>query len=295
MKHYVNVVCLIVATVLLAGCVLTNHRVSATKTAATEHLSDSAILVESRNGSVEIVADQSVTDVQVSAKITCTGDTADQAEDRSARASVDVARSTSGTLTIKPVFPGKVRNGDGASFTIRVPNASDVEIRTSNGKVAVSGLAGKLVVDTSNGPVQVKDHDGPAVIETSNGAVTVARLAGPLKIDTSNGPVEASEIDGSAIIDTSNSPITLVLNPDQKGPIRLETSNAPVRVTVGSAFAGEVKFDTSNGSVKLNGNLDRVKYSDLGSSQGTVVIGEGGEPSRIDTSNGRIELVIASS
>jgi hypothetical protein len=294
-KSHLNIAWVSVVTMVLAGCTITGHRVSADKTATIGHAPGSAVLVESRNGSVEIVAEEGRSEVQVSAKVTCTGDTAQEAADRSAQACVDVARATDGTLTIKPVFPGGARGNDGASLTIRLPDADGAEVRTSNGRVWVRGLAGKLVVDTSNGPVQINNHDGPAVIETSNGAVTVAGLAGSLKIDTSNGPVEASGVAGSANIDTSNGAITLVLNPDQTGPIRLETSNGSIRATVGSAFTGQVRLDTSNGSVKLNGNLSRVKSSDMGKSHGTVVIGDGGEASIIDTSNGRIELVIASS
>lgn len=262
--------------------------------ATAELKSGAAISVESRNGSVEIIADSSLTEVQIDATVRCTGDTQEEANARLAKASLDVGYDTAGTLTIKPVFPQGPRNNDGASIIVRLPVAEGATIKTSNGSVKVSKLGGKLSIQTSNARVSISDHNGPATVNTSNGAVEVIRLAGSLTVDTSNGKVDASDVGGPVTIDTSNGSIRLALRPDQNGPLKLDTSNNSIVVTVGPTFAGHVKFDTSNGRVNIKDNSKRVRTQQLGKSEGTITVGEGGTQSVLDTSNGRIDFEITS-
>jgi hypothetical protein len=249
------------------------------------HATGGPITVDTRNGSVQIVADGSRSEVQVVASIVCEGDTQQQADDRLAQMKLDVARDTSRLLAVKPVFPGGPRGSDGASFVIRIPDASGVNVVTSNGQVTVAGLQGALKVETSNGSVTASDHNGPADIHSSNGSITVKNLAGDLVAVTSNSSVTASGVKGKADIDTSNGSITLTLDPASPGPIKLDTSNASIVVAVGSGFLGTVHIKTSNGKVTAGGAAaDVVRTSNK---DATIFLGDGAE-STVRSSNGNI-------
>jgi hypothetical protein len=294
MKTSFQVVSVLVFCVLMHACNIGYKQAQAPMHATAELKAGASVSVESRNGKVQIIGDDSVSEVQVNATIRCSGKTQQEADARLAKASLDVAYDTSGMLTIRPVFPDGPLNNDGASITVRLPTAQGVNVKTSNGPVTVCKLAGQLNIQTSNGRVSVNDHDGPAVINTSNSPVEVQQLSGSLTVDTSNGRVDAINVGGPVTIDTSNSPIRLALRADQSGPLKLDTSNSSVAVSVGQAFTGSVKFDTSNGRVTVKDPAKRIRTQQLGKKDGNIVVGDGGANSVIDTSNGGIEFEIKS-
>ena len=265
-----------------------------TLTQSIQHVSHTPVEIRTRNGSVDIAADQSLNAVSIEAKIVCGGKTQAEAEERVAQASLTVIRQADQTLLITPSFPGGPQNGDSASIWVKLPDARGVVIHTSNGRVSSSGLTGEIVIDTSNGTVELADHHGTATIETSNGSVIVTHLQGDLEADTSNGRIEVIDLAGSANLDTSNGSVFVSLAPGQTGPIIAESSNGPITVKVGPAFVGTVTMDTSNGPIIVDDPAGVITSSRINKSEGTLVVGEGGAASRLDTSNAAIKFIIQS-
>jgi hypothetical protein len=300
-----------------------------TLTETVDHIAGSALVVNTRNGRIEVMAEPQRSDVLIEATIRCRGDTQAEADRRLAATTLSVSRGADRGLVVKPVFPEQRRGGDGASITIRLPDADGVNLDTSNGAVIARSLAGNLVIDTSNGSVEVTGHDGPARLDTSNGSIVVSDHEGRLALDTSNGSIKVRNVEGDVVADTSNSSvwvdgangtvsadtsngsiriwnaagevtadtsngsIAVSLTPAQSGPLNLDTSNGSISVEVGSGFVGSVSFRTSRGSITVNDTLGRVSSSSLSNNKGRIIVGEGGQPSRLDTSNGRITFTIA--
>jgi len=266
----------VVTVSLLQGCVLFDmHRASEDRRLTVTHVEGSGLQVTSRNGSIEVVADDSVDEVIVDVHLTCGGSSAAQAKERLQAAIVVIERDTSRMLTIRPEFPGGPQNNDGANITVRLPGAVGASLSTSNGRVTTRGLAGALVVDTSNGRVIVDDHDGEARIHTSNGRIEVRELSGSLDARTSNGKVHVA------------------LTDDAPGPIHVRSSNGSILAIVGAAFLGRIDFDTSNGRVKVTGSEARLVRERISGGDGYAVVGAADGPqSMLDTSNGSIELHI---
>lgn len=274
-KHLIIVPALVLIS-LLQGCVLFDmHRAHRDEQFTTSHFEGSSLMISSRNGSIEVVADSTVDEVVIDAHLTCGGSSPSEARERVNDATLLVERDTSRMLTIMPVFPDGPRNGDGAKIIVHLPDAYGANLSTGNGRVVAKGLAGTLIIDTSNGRVIVQDHEGEAQIRTSNGRIEVADHGGPLEARTSNGRIIVS------------------LGSDQTGPINLRSSNGSVRATVGRDFTGRVTFDTSNGKIHVLGDDDRITRERLRRSSGYVVLGsDDGPKSKIDTSNGSIEFVV---
>jgi len=310
MRRLLLIAPLSVIMLVLAGCHC-GSRATRTVTQTLDHAPGSAVRVDTHNGAVEVVASRDYSDVTIEAKLTCGGATQAEAEQRVQQARLDASRDTSRTLWIKPVFPGSRRSGDGASFSVRLPNAGDVMIETSNGRVEVSGTRGRVVIDTSNGAVDLIDHQGEAVIDTSNGAVHAVHTTGSVEIetsngrvlveshegtlwiDTSNGAVTVTDQAGETTIDTSNGSITLTLRPDAGGPVQLDSSNSSISLTIGPTFAGAMTLRTSNGSISIHDLAGTIRSQDVGKNHAKLTIGEGGSSSRLSTSNGRIVLTVA--
>jgi hypothetical protein len=196
-------------------------------TRTTDHVAESGIFVDTKNGRIEVVADPQRTDVLIEAHVRCKGRNQEEADQRLAATTLSITRDVNQQLVVRPVFPDSHRGGDGASFVVKVPDANGVNLDTSNGSVVATNLSGDLVIDTSNGAIKVTDHDGDAHIDTSNGTVTVTNLSGSLWADTSNGRITLNNVGGPVDADTSNGSIKLVLAGDQSGPIKLDTRLDP--------------------------------------------------------------------
>ncbi|MHC5028442.1 MAG: DUF4097 family beta strand repeat-containing protein [Planctomycetota bacterium] len=262
---------ILLSAALLPGCV-SNHRVSRTEVLQADHEAGTAINVHSRNGAITVVADAKREDIRIESRLTCTGGSVKQAEERLAAARVIVERRDDRTLSVRAAFPDGGRSGDGAVFTIRMPEAVNATLRTSNGRIRANGLSGELSATTSNGPVVVEDHDGPADVHTSNGRIEVTGHKGAANLNTSNGAVQVR------------------LHADSPGPLTVRSSNGSIRAAVGPAFGGTIDCDTSNGRIHVDGS-DRARIIHINRSDGYLVVGEDETPrSRLDTSNGSITI-----
>ena len=274
MRRRTSLLALACSSLLLQGCVLFDmHKASEDRQFTVSHLDRASLLVSSRNGSIEVITDDSLQEVLIDVHLTCGGSSAAEAKERLAAATVVVERDTSRMLTIRPEFPDPPRNNDGARITVRLPNAEGAELTTSNGRITARGLSGPLLADTSNGRVILEGHRGEAQIRTSNGRI------------------EVREHDGSLDARTSNGSVTIVLTDAATGPINVRSSNGSIRAEVGGAFSGHVEFDTSNGRIRVSGSERRLIRERVSGSDGYAVIGSSDGPeSRLDTSNGNIEL-----
>lgn len=174
-------------------------------------------------------------------------------------------------LEIRTIWPEVRQASEGVSFVIDAPGGRAVRADTGNGAVIVTGFAGGAEVDTSNGAVRVESHDGPISAETSNGRITILGATGAVDAETSNGAVQVE------------------LAPTGTGPVRIDTSNGGVTLVVGPGFVGRIDADTSNGSVGVDGGVQSVS----GSRKHKVVqVGESDAESRIDTSNGSVNIQV---
>jgi hypothetical protein len=284
---------LVLALLVLPACSVMTVKAERDVTLTADHVEGSKLVVRSQNGALKIQGDPHVDKVQIEATLVCRGVTQEEADARVAHAKV-LAERADGTLTIRPEFPEELRSGDGASFVVRIPDASSIVAETSNGGVKVLVLAGDLRVRTSNGGVGVIDHEGPVEIETSNGGVLVRNIGGPVHARTSNGEMVAENVRGPADLRSSNGGLQLVLAGDQPGPVHVRTSNGSIGVRVGGGFLGPVWLKTSNGRLVIQDRFGRVTSGepDKGKRSGTVQVGQGGERSTIQTSNGNVTFTI---
>ncbi len=255
-----------------------------TRTSTVPHVAGKPLEVNSRNGSISVIRDSSLSEVQIEARIQSKN------KDRLAEAVVEATRDAEGGLHVSLKWPeGKWERNDGCSFEVRVPDAKGVYAKSSNGAITFEGIDGDAVADTSNGTIRVEKQGGSLRAETSNGKVIAKSVAGNVFADTSNGSVSLEDIAGAVEADTSNGKVSVSLAPTSAGPITIDTSNGAVEVVCGAAFAGEVSLETSNGSITLTDTEGKV-HKGKGRLQASV--GAGGSKSVVSTSNGSIQFKV---
>src|SRR5262245_59973533 len=115
---------IVIATLSLAfqGCHMTQPNAKVSRQASVEPLGGSAVVIETRNGGVDIQVDPSLQEISIAADMTSVGSTQKEADERAAQAAIDWSRDTKGALTIRPLFAGGERSGDGARFTVKLPS-----------------------------------------------------------------------------------------------------------------------------------------------------------------------------
>lgn len=237
-----------------------------TRDVTVPHVEGKALYVESGNGSISVKHHEGQT-VHVVAKIAAVSD------ERLKATKVETTRDGSGNLTVRVVWPERAKSNEGCSFEIEIPQASTLDLRTSNGAIASAGMTGEATLETSNGAVKVTDHKGDVRAQSSNGAIELTRVSGKASAETSNGRIVAWLAD------------------DCVGPAELQTSNGSIDLNVSPAFVGRLTAKTSNGSVTVKGAGANV----VESSKSRAVVefaNKEGKASKLETSNGTITVTV---
>jgi hypothetical protein len=176
--------------------------------------------------------------------------------------------SSDGRLSIEAHKPF-LSWGAGADLEIRVPEALNLQVSTSNGEISLDGPAHRLEASTSNDPITVQ-HVGPTELnlETSNGPILIADAQGSIKASTSNASLKlmnASQV--TADLETSNGSVTVErANFAADSSSTITTSNAPITVRAVDAPGGlSIHGETSNDAVDVNLpgfslNLERDRF-----------------------------------
>jgi DUF4097 and DUF4098 domain-containing protein YvlB len=272
------------ACVVLGGCGtgLAIHR--KTELATVPHVAGSAIKIASKNGKIHVERVEGLASVEVETEARSSS------LERLDLAHLELNRLSDNTLSIHMEWPeGKRARNEGASFTVRVPDANGVDLRSSNGRIEAIGLGGHAEIVTSNGSVIVDRHAGDINVRTSNGSIQILEPAGDVTARSSNGRIRVKDAPAHVNARSSNGPLTILLTDDNPGPVDLSTSNGSIKLGLGSAFQGRLLATTSNASISM-ADLGPVTLKSQSKHRVEIVIGEHVHDSKVSTSNGSITV-----
>lgn len=213
-------------------------------------LASGPVTANTSNGSIRVTGERR-SDVLVRAQVVTYGRTAERAREL-ARA---ITINQSGTLRADGPR-SENREGWHVAFRIQAPQATDLDLTSSNGSLAITDVRGRLKLRTSNGSVNLVNAAGDVAADTSNGSVNVT-LAG-------------TKWDGEGL--------------------DVSTSNGSVRLTMPDNYNARLVAGTSNGSINVgfpitvSGNIGGRRH-DI-----DTTIGSGGPALRLRTSNGSIRV-----
>lgn len=202
------------------------------------------------------------------------GGTVELVAERTAKASTDeAAKALLGQIDMREeTGPARVRvevraprsfgmSGHEVAWTVKVPAGVVVDLRTTNGRIALTGLGGEVHARTVNGGIEGEALQASMVdASTVNGGVRVA-LA------------RALSADGSVSLEAVNGGVRLALPADSKATISARVTNGGI--------------DISDLDVEVTGERNRRRLD------GTLN-GGGGRVS-LETTNGGVRLGVAMS
>lgn len=125
--------------------------------------------------------------------------------------------------------------------------ADRLTLRTTNGRINVSGIDGIVTAHTTNGSITAENITGRTELVTTNGSVHSNQVHGDVSMDSTNGSIMASDIDGAVKGDTTNGRIEFQ---NITGKVRADTTNGGITVASGSV-GGDWKLDTTNGRIEI--------------------------------------------
>ncbi|MCA1615756.1 MAG: DUF4097 domain-containing protein [Acidobacteria bacterium] len=150
---------------------------------------------------------------------------------------------------------------DGESFscyfsgdlTVEVPRGSFVQIKTIEGKVSVTGVAG-VRVETVSGDVDLQNVARSAEVASANGSLSLRKAAGRVRLHTISGSIEAADAAPAAAGDeffakTTSGGITLARVSHPR--VEAATTSGQVEFTGALAPSGVYNLRSHSGGVTM--------------------------------------------
>lgn len=178
--------------------------------------------------------------------------------------------------------------------TVETPAKLDLQARTSDGSVALTGLEGELALTTGDGNVTLDHLSGNLHLKSGDGRVRITDAAGALEARTSDGSLTVGGVFHVLTLHTSDSALEVNLLPGTKltAASSIQTSDGPVTVRVPADFAADLDVHTSDGHVDCALPLTMDHFHSNGG-EGHQLHGRlngGGTPLTIRTSDGSVKI-----
>jgi DUF4097 and DUF4098 domain-containing protein YvlB len=231
----------------------------------------SSFATKTHNGSITI-AGADVTDCNLTATITARAITEEDAKELAERTTVKL-ESFGDKLTAKIDKPTFLMNKSvSVSLDVTVPNRTDLDFTTHNGRIEITDVTGRL-----NGT-------------THNGKITAEQISGDIELYTHNGEIACREVSGDTQLKSHNGDIKVYYSETAPSvcDISLITHNGGIELATPSNFAGEVEASTHNGSI--NTDLPITVSGKLSKRRLTGKIGTGQGKLHLETHNGSIKI-----
>jgi DUF4097 and DUF4098 domain-containing protein YvlB len=176
----------------------------------------------------------------------------------------------SGAVTIearrKHRLSGWFSDSGRVHYEIEVPAETAIDIDTSGGKIAVSGLRSRAKLNTSGGGIEVRDLVGDLEADTSGGSIHLADIQGKMRVETSGGGIDGRNLDGPLDADTSGGSIELER---VTGDIRASSSGGGISIR---EAGGLVHAETSGGGIEASFARGNSRGGSLETSGGGIEV-----------------------
>ncbi|HEY3706118.1 MAG TPA: DUF4097 family beta strand repeat-containing protein [Terracidiphilus sp.] len=177
---------------------------------------------------------------------------------------------------------------------VETPSTLDLDGRTSDGSLKVTGLNGGVQLRTSDGSVDLSDVAGAVRLTSSDGSIRLHNVSGTLESRSSDGSVH---IDGQFTglqVHTSDGSLELTMNEGTKltTASRVESSDGRVQIHVPRSLAADLEVHTGDGRIQCDLPLVMDGYNSKGDSGHNLRgrINGGGVPLSIHTSDGNVTI-----
>lgn len=141
-------------------------------------------------------------------------------------------------------------------LVLRVPERSELDLRTGDGRIEVRAVEGRISTETGDGSIELDGLTGSIRARTADGSIRGAELSGSLDARTGDGRIEldgrfdaleATTGDGSIRV-TAQEPAPRALS----APWTLRTADGSIRLRLPRTLSAEIDASTLDGSLSID-------------------------------------------
>ena len=213
--------------------------------------------------------------------------------ERLAAVKIRTTREADGTLDIRADWPdGGARGMEGCTFTVAIPDATGIDLETSNGTITVESMGGAALLRTRNGAIDVRAQDGSIRADTTNGKIRLVDVRGNVIAHGSNGRISVERCAGSVEAETTNGGVDVAQTADAPGTLQLTTNDGSITAEIGRAFRGALHLRTVNGPAEFN-EVPGLKIVSRTRNSADLELGGTAPQSSLKTTNGAVRVTLA--
>jgi len=159
------------------------------------------------------------------------------------------------TLVLKEEFEKGNNRGD-SSWTVTVPETTDIAFKSASGNFSAAGLKGKMSMKMASGDAALDDIKGDLDIELASGDTHIEKLNGNIDVSAASGDIKIK---------------------DSKGGFKLKCASGDIDAS-GIAFTGASEIRSVSGSVTVV-PAESSRYDlDLQTVSGDIMLDYNGNP-----------------
>ena len=170
------------------------------------------------------------------------------------RFAVEMGQDADGSVRVETrsneAFYGFLSHPPKVDYSVRIPQASQLDASCVSSSLNVSGLEGEFRLRTVSGDVQLEKLTGPFKFNAVSGDITGNGLAGTLELNTVSGRVRLTD-SGIPSADVSTVSGDIILQtPISQGPYKFGSVSGTVRLLVPADTRCDVELHSVSGNIR---------------------------------------------
>ena len=185
-----------------------------------------------------------------------------------------------------------IGNRHSPHVTVETPASVDLEARTADGSLKVSGIEGIVQLHSGDGSVDVADVSGALRLTASDGSIRIHNVKGTLESRSSDGSVSIEGRFTGLQVHTSDGSldVTLADGSQLTSSSRIESSDGHVTVKVPKTLAADLDIHTGDGHIDCEIPLTMQGYNSSSGHNLRGRLNNGGTLLAIHTSDASVTI-----
>lgn len=211
-------------------------------------------------------------------------------EQRDARVMMD---SDPGKLSLQ-MAPTRGTTNVTVDYVVKLPRqVGKIELSGASSDFELRGVtAAQISVNTASGSIEIADATGDVIAKTASGEMSIGSVKGNITASSQSGSINITDVTGTANTTTVSGKTDVMFESlSQGGPLDFKSVSGGISIRFQDEPDFELAAETVSGGIDLNGDFDGVEVEKrMVGARASGRVGDGGQPLRIKTVSGGIEL-----